>query len=45
MFEFLMMVLMVLGAIAVFALFALPICWAAHEAEIMKDEEDDDEHR
>lgn len=40
MFEFLMMVLMVLGTIAVFVLFALSICWAANEVETMKDEED-----
>lgn len=40
MFEFLMMVLMVLGTIAVFVLFALSICWAANQAESLKGEDD-----
>lgn len=45
MFETLMIFLMLIGIIAVIGLFALSICWAAHEAEIMKGEEDDDDHR
>lgn len=40
MLEFLMMVLMVLGTIAVFVLFALSICWAANQAESLKGEDD-----
>ena len=41
MFEFLIkMVLLVLGTIAVFVLFALSICWAANQAESLKSEDD-----
>lgn len=34
------MVLLVLGTIAVFVLFALSICWAANQVESLKGEDD-----
>lgn len=32
-----------IAVVAVLCLFAFSLCWAAHEAEIMKDEEDEKE--